>query len=39
MKSLFRKLFTVPCCECGEVGVWVWHKRCDFCDVAEGRMK
>jgi hypothetical protein len=34
-----RKLFTVKCCECGEIRVWWWQRRCDFCDVGEGEMK
>ena len=38
MKFL-RKLFTAKCCECGEVSVWWWQRRCDFCDVGEGAMK
>lgn len=37
--KLFRKLFTVDCRECKEVKVWVWHCRCDFCDVNEGVVK
>jgi len=35
---LFRRLFTTKCCECGEVKVWFWQRRCDFCDVNEGEV-
>jgi hypothetical protein len=35
----FRKLFTKPCKECGEVKVSFWKKRCDFCDEDEGKVK
>jgi hypothetical protein len=37
--SFIRKLFTVKCCECGEVRVWWWQHRCDFCDMGEGEVK
>jgi hypothetical protein len=34
--KLLRKLFTQPCCECKEVRVWFWLRRCSFCDKGEG---
>ena len=36
---LFRRLFSVDCCECQEVKVWAWVHRCDFCDIDEGIVK
>ena len=38
MKTL-RKLFSIPCRECGEVRVWFWQRRCSFCDPNEGEVK
>jgi hypothetical protein len=37
--KILRKLFCVSCCECGELKVWFWKRRCAFCDVDEGEMK
>lgn len=37
--KLFRRLFAVNCRECGEVKVLFWRRRCDFCDVGEGKVK
>lgn len=37
--KLLRKLFTTDCRECGEVKVWFWRRRCDFCGPGEGRVK
>ena len=37
--KVFRKMFSVKCCECGEVRVWFWLRRCGFCDVNEGGVK
>ena len=34
-----RQMFTVRCCECGEVKVLVWQRRCSFCSKGEGKMK
>lgn len=34
-----RRLFTVECRECGEVKVWAWKRRCDFCDEGEGKVR
>lgn len=39
MKKLLRRIFTTECHECGEVRVWFWQRRCDFCDKDEGRVK
>jgi hypothetical protein len=36
--KLFRKLFTIDCCECKEIKVWFWNCRCDFCDIGEGQI-
>lgn len=36
---ILRRLFTVRCCECGEVKVWLWNRRCEFCDAGEGEVK
>jgi len=33
-----RKLFSVRCCECSEVHVWFWQRRCSFCDAGEGEV-
>lgn len=38
IESMFRSFLTAPCHECGEVRVWFWHKRCDFCDCGEGQI-
>lgn len=37
--TLLRKLLATNCCECGEIKVWFWNLRCEFCDVGEGKMK
>ena len=37
--KLLRALLSVKCCECGEVRVWFWRRRCSFCDVNEGGVK
>jgi hypothetical protein len=37
-RRLMHKLFNRPCCECGEVEVLFWERRCSFCDVGEGKM-
>jgi hypothetical protein len=37
-RRLMHKLFDRPCCECGEVEVLFWERRCSFCDVGEGKM-
>jgi hypothetical protein len=37
--NLLRKMFCIDCCECGEVKVWVWLRRCSFCDKGEGEVK
>ena len=37
--KLFRKLLCVRCCECQEVRVWFWLRRCDFCDKGEGPVR
>lgn len=39
IRRLMHKVFDVDCCECGEVKVPFWERRCIFCDVGEGRMK
>jgi hypothetical protein len=36
---LLRKLFSARCCECKEVRVWFWQRRCSFCATGEGEMK
>ena len=36
---IIRKLFSCKCCECKEVKVWFWKRRCSFCDEGEGLMK
>lgn len=37
-RRLKHKLFDRPCCECGEVEVLFWERRCISCDVGEGKM-
>lgn len=37
--NFIRALLTTKCCECGEVRVWFWRRRCEFCDVGEGKIK
>ncbi len=39
MKRLFYVACCVPCCECGEVSVLFWKRRCSFCDIGEGRVR
>lgn len=34
-----RKMFSTKCCECGEVHVWFWKRRCSFCDSGEGEVQ
>lgn len=36
MQRLFRRLFSRPCEECGDVRVLAWRRRCAFCDHGEG---
>jgi len=38
-KKVIRRLFSVPCCECKEVNVLIWKRRCAFCDIGEGMVK
>jgi len=35
----FLRLFRLPCCECREVQVLFWQRRCDFCGKNEGVIK
>jgi len=37
--KLLRKFLNVVCCDCGEVKVWFWKRRCSFCDKGEGGVK
>ena len=36
MKHAFYSIFCLPCCECKEVKVFFWLRRCSFCDEGEG---
>jgi len=38
ISRLIHKLFDRPCCECGEVEVLFYKRRCSFCDVGEGKV-
>ena len=38
ISRIYYRLLSVPCCECREVPVLFWKRRCDFCDVGEGRV-
>lgn len=37
--KIMRKLLGTKCCECGEVHIWFWQRRCSFCDPGEGKLK
>ncbi len=37
-KRTFYTLFSVPCCECREVEVLFWQRRCSFCEPGSGLM-
>ena len=38
-RQALRNIFSSPRCECGEVKVLVWQRRCSFCGKGEGEMK
>ena len=38
ISRLMHRLFDRPCCECGEVEVPFYKRRCDFCSPGEGKM-